>query len=573
VANAGSGNVSLLRGTGGGGFAPAAFFGAGSSPMGLASGDFDRDALPDIAVANSGADNVSLLRNTTAALAQFGFGPATGFSATGGGTAVTIGDLDRDGKPDLVGFLPDVAVLLGSGTGSFGPASPFNGGEDAVYGGTLGDLNLDGKLDAVAVNDASFGTGSDDEAVVLLGTGTGSLGTATPYPVGDSVDPQSVAVGDLNLDGKPDLAVANEDTGNVSVLLGTGTGSFGPATDYSAFGGEYVAIGDLNLDGKPDLAVASGAAKVSVLLGTGTGSFGPATDYDVGMGGRLVAIGDLDLDGKPDLAVANFESDDVSVLLGTGTGSFGAATGFGVGDGPGSVAIGDLDLDGKPDLAVSNFNSDDLAILRGTGTGSFGAASNLGAADAANSVAIGDVNRDAKPDLTVAGSGKFSVLLNTSAPAADQGGSAPPGGPGPGGRDAAPVVEAFTMVRRTFRAARAASRPAQRRRTPVGTAFRYRLSEAASVRIAIERATPGRRVGRRCRRATRRLRRRRACVRWLSMGALQQAGRQDSNILPFRGRVGRRKLRQGRHRATIVATDAAGNRSRPRRLTFRVVRR
>src|SRR5206468_819111 len=174
-------------------------------------------------------------------------------------------------------------------------------------------------------------------------------------------NPISVAIGDLNGDGKPDLAAANPNTNTVSVLLGSGEGSCGGKTDFGTGGSPYsVAMGDLNGDGKPDVAGANSGvfpfsvSTVSVLLGNGDGSFGVKTDFGTGESPYSVAIGDLNADGKPDLAVADASSNTVSVLLGNGDGSFGVKADFGTGIGPFSVAIADVNDDGKPDLATAD---------------------------------------------------------------------------------------------------------------------------------------------------------------------------------------------------------------------------
>jgi hypothetical protein len=272
----------------------------------------------------------------------------------------------------------------------------------------IGDLNGDGKPDLAVANAGS------NTVSVLLGNGDGTFGAKTDYTTGSF--PASVAIGDLNGDGKPDLAVASFYSNAVSVLLGNGDGTFGARRDYSTGVEPFsVRIGDLNGDGKPDLAVAnSNSSTVSVLLGSGDGTFGAKSDYATGSGPFSVAIGDLNGDGKLDLATANI-SYTVSVLLGNGDGSFGANTDYATGFYPYSVAIGDLNGDGKPDLATANSKSNTVSVLLGNGDGTFGAKSDYGTGSGPNYVAIGDLNGDGKPDLAVANlsSNTVSVLLNT----------------------------------------------------------------------------------------------------------------------------------------------------------------
>src|SRR5581483_10570988 len=168
---------------------------------------------------------------------------------------------------------------------------------------------------------------------------------AASYAVGSF--PYSVAVGDFNGDGKPDLVTANNESNNVSVLLGNGDGTFQPHQDYAVGSFPYsVAVGDFNGDGKQDLATAANNGypngAVSVLLGNGDGTFQPYQDYAVGFNPQSVAAGDFNGDGKLDLATANSQSNYVSVLLGNGDGTFQNQRTFPLGADAVSVTAGDF---------------------------------------------------------------------------------------------------------------------------------------------------------------------------------------------------------------------------------------
>ncbi|MEG4815246.1 S8 family serine peptidase [Microcoleus sp. K5-D4] len=274
----------------------------------------------------------------------------------------------------------------------------------------VGDFNKDGKPDIATSN------GNSSNVSILLGTGTGSFGTAANFSAGTY--PASLALGDFNSDGNLDIASPWSIGGEfpsyrVAILLGNGTGSFGTATSFDVVSSPYaVAVGDFNGDSKPDLATANGGNNVSLLLGTGTGTFGAATNFNVGNLPRSVVAGDFNGDGKLDLATANNQSGSVSILLGTGTGSFGAATNFNAGTSPYSVTVGDFNADNNSDLAVANSGSNNVSILLGTGTGSFGAATNFNAGTSPYSVTVGDFNSDNKSDLAVANSGTNSNTVS-----------------------------------------------------------------------------------------------------------------------------------------------------------------
>jgi hypothetical protein len=237
-----------------------------------------------------------------------------------------------------------------------------------------------------------------------------------------------VAVGDFNRDGALDLAVANFNSNNVSVLLGKGDGTFRGAPNISF--GRYsspssVAVGNFHGDGTSDLALVA-AGRVSVALGNGDGTFRAPVSYDAGVGPVAVAAGDFKHNGILDLAVADegtyptYEG-SVSVLFGNGDGSFQTARTLATGWRSHSIAVGDFNGDGILDLAVANYgsfgNAGSVSVLLGNGDGSFRAAVNYWAGGWPVSVAVGDFDRDVTADLAVANgsdANTVSVLLANS---------------------------------------------------------------------------------------------------------------------------------------------------------------
>jgi len=254
---------------------------------------------------------------------------------------------------------------------------------------------------------------------VIPGPVGAAFGGQTVYAGVNNVS--SVAVGDFNGDGKPDLVMGSDQSGNsfVSVLLGAGNGSFGTHSNYTAGNRpRHVTVGDFNGDGYTDLAVANfNAQTVSVFTGTGTGTFNPqitSTAANFGTTTGVLAAADFNGDGKADLAVASFSGDTVNIILGNGNGSFAAPVNYPVGDGPNSLAIADFDGDGFADLAVANSNSNTLSVLRGLGGGTFASAVTYNAGTQVVTVAAADFNGDGKPDLVAANrsSSNISVLIN-----------------------------------------------------------------------------------------------------------------------------------------------------------------
>src|SRR5256885_1819824 len=222
----------------------------------------------------------------------------------------------------------------------------------------VGDFNGDGVPDLAVANELDLNL-SGGTVEVLLGKDDGTFQAARTV-VAARARRTSIVVGDFNGDGVPDLAVANGRTpftggpGNIEVLLGNGDGTFqDPLT--VATGGRPVSLapGDFNGDGKPDLAVADfDSNTVLVLLGNGDGTFQAPRTFTTGARPSSVAAGDFNGDGALDLAVANEDNFSVSVLLGNGDGTFQVPSTFTTGARPQSVAVGDFDRDGTLDLAV-----------------------------------------------------------------------------------------------------------------------------------------------------------------------------------------------------------------------------
>jgi hypothetical protein len=371
-------------------FLPPTTFAVGGGPRAVAVADFNHDGKSDVAVVSAGPFSSSLSGvNVLLGNGSGSFQPdvITNIQNSGPGTgvaqSVAVGDFNGDGLPDIALNTagpegPAVEVLLGKGDGSFQPNHLILPVGQNPFSVAAGDFDHNGALDLVTAN--SNGTIS-----VLLGNGNGTFRPRTDLTV--SGVPRAVVVGDFNGDGRLDVAVASQLSNSVSVLLGHGDGTFAAPLVFAAGGQDLtftpssMAVGDVNGDGRADLVINliggedSVVTQLGVLLGNGDGTFrAPILQSPSTTGGDGdVALGDFNNDGRLDVAVGGQADlpDGLTVNIGNGDGTFGTpsvspprfSTG---GNDPFGVAAADLNGDGRVDLVAANSGSGTVGVLLNT---------------------------------------------------------------------------------------------------------------------------------------------------------------------------------------------------------------
>jgi hypothetical protein len=321
VADSEDNTVSVLLGNGHGGFFPASHFPTGSFPIGLAVGDFNKDQNPDLAVVNSAANSVSVLLGD--GMGDFAAPSNIGVGSSPAGVAVA--DFNGDQSLDLVVTNSNdnnISLLLGDGHGSFSTPANFAVGM-GPYAVAVGDFNGDHSADLAVAN----WHGSNISILISDGTGgffPGWFFSAGPYG-NDILHPRALATGDFDGDQNIDIVVANYFDSSVNILYGDGRGDFsvvGNTGSNLVDDASSIAVGDLDGDGRSELAIAYGyTGSVNVLGASGGREFA----YNLllpfsSTGPRSVAMGDFNGDGKLDLAVGtrtNSRAGSVSILLQT----------------------------------------------------------------------------------------------------------------------------------------------------------------------------------------------------------------------------------------------------------------
>lgn len=276
----------------------------------------------------------------------------------------------------------------------------------------IGDLDGDGLNDIAVVT-------LEGSLELFFNNGAGAFQRVSlngPWPAGAHT--LGVDIGDLNRDGRNDIAVAcATQRGAIAVLLNQGNRTFAAPVNYDVCNSSSgVAIGDLNQDGANDLADISQCSKSGILLNDGHGNFRFTGTYGTGNASKSIVLADFNRDGFKDIAYVNQEvgNGSVTTLLNNGNATFGAPGWIWAGDLPDAVTVGDFDGNGAIDLAIANAYWGEIFIMFNEGAGNFTAGYSEIYADTPSSIVAGDFNGDGLTDLATASqtTGRLSVFIN-----------------------------------------------------------------------------------------------------------------------------------------------------------------
>ena len=367
-------------------FDPKLTLATGVEPYGIAIADIDGDGKADLAVVSYIDSAVYVYRNisSSGSLTLGSFAAPVTFTCGFQAQAIAIGDIDGDGKLDISvsdGVLPtggNFSVLRNTsspGTISFDNKVMFMGGHEQM-GMVVGDIDGDGKPDVVLTSEST-----NEISLFHNVSASGSIAFEPVVTLSTGNVPVGVIMADIDGDGKADLVVSNEGDSTFYVYRNTSTTGSLSISSYAApvifplAGRSFeLAASDIDGDGKLDIVIARGdESTVSVFRNTAipgsisSGSFATPVDFAVSGASFNIAMGDFNGDAKPDVIVENGATDSIYVLRNAssaGAISFGPQAIFAAGVGGWGIAVGDIDGDGKPDMAVANYWDSTITIFR-----------------------------------------------------------------------------------------------------------------------------------------------------------------------------------------------------------------
>ncbi|HUQ93494.1 MAG TPA: VCBS repeat-containing protein, partial [Bryobacteraceae bacterium] len=428
-----SDGVDIRLGNGNGSFQPPVRVARGFVATSVASGDFNKDGNPDIAVSSETSSSATILLGN----GNGTFGPPGSYVTRAGAGPFFVTDFDSDGNSDVVfgAGHPDgitaaandsnVTVLYGRGNGTLHAAPSVVLPSLGEF--TVGDFNGDGLPDVAATAPLTNGLSNTAGLNLAFNDGNGTLTPQPPIPVPSQNAPAQlsrITSADFNGDGRRDVAVTSGSI--VHVLTANGAGGFNAPASFTASSQmTSITAADVNGDNRQDLVFTDeGEDSVSVALGNGNGTFQTRTIMNAGVDPKGAVAADVNGDGRPDLIVVNFGTagndsvpGGISVLLGGGSGAFQAAANFAAGLHPTNVTVGDVNLDGRPDIIVSTGGANAatlVAVLPGNGNGTFQTPTLLPAGFGPAQTALTDFNGDGKVDILVGhccGSVQMGLLL------------------------------------------------------------------------------------------------------------------------------------------------------------------
>ncbi|HVR75863.1 MAG TPA: VCBS repeat-containing protein [Planctomycetota bacterium] len=388
-------------------------------PTRLCLDDFDQDGRSDLAVAHSASGRVSVFLGLSPTGPDAGLDEPREYAVALSPVAISSGDLDRSGFPDLFvvnSGSASASVLLNRGDGTFREAQSIPLALDPRVG-QLADLDRDGNLDAVT------GSVSSRELWILLGDGRGGFEEGERVIAGGN--PHSIALEDFDGDGRVDIAVlfANNFVGGANWIRGRGDGTFDRAV-RTTFGAvddavpRHLATGDFDRDGRLDLGVVTDDERLLLLRFQGDGTFRvePIATVPVDRA-EFVQAADFDRDGLLDLMTPLKRGGDSGIRIhrGLGDGSFSHFADVFLGEVGSDALLADLDKDGFLELVAAGERPRGILLVRGTGPGRLGVRATVPLGAGPRALRAIDMDQDGVNDLLAMNSGALHTVKRTSA--------------------------------------------------------------------------------------------------------------------------------------------------------------